>query len=230
MMRRVAARLTFRCEVGFPTHRGGERGSKNMRGHGSMVMAGLVALLACGLIAAGCGDDDSTNGTSGTSAESSTSTDGGGSESIDAAVASCNEKAKDLQPAGRRLRARRRMHDRGRQRQAGAEPGQRSGRRGPRSDRDRVQGRRFGPAAAASPVGSHRPLRRDQSRRVAPSRSPQRKEPRCPIDPCSSTQRSTTTSTLRTTTTTRSSSSTTWARSAHSTRPSSPRTARARSA
>lgn len=63
-----------------------------------MVMAGLVALLACGLIAAGCGDDDSTNGTSGTSAESSTSTDGGGSESIDAAVASCNEKAKDLQP------------------------------------------------------------------------------------------------------------------------------------
>jgi hypothetical protein len=52
-------------------------------------MAGSLALLACGLIAVGCGDDDSTTAGSTSSASSA-------EESIDNAVDSCTSKAQDL--------------------------------------------------------------------------------------------------------------------------------------
>jgi hypothetical protein len=69
-----------------------------MRGHRSLVAAGLIALLACALLAAGCGSDDST-GASSTSSSSSTGADGSASDKIDAAVASCNTASQDVQPA-----------------------------------------------------------------------------------------------------------------------------------
>ena len=67
-----------------------------MRGHRLFAIAGLAALFGCALIAAGCGDDDST------SASTTTSTSDAGesaSASIDAAVKSCSDKASNLEPA-----------------------------------------------------------------------------------------------------------------------------------
>ena len=58
-----------------------------------------MALVGCALIAAGCGDDDSTSATSATSATSTTSTSGDASKNIDAAVESCKTAAQDVQPA-----------------------------------------------------------------------------------------------------------------------------------
>ena len=66
-----------------------------MRGHRLYAIAGLAALFACALIAAGCGDDDSTSA----STEATTSTsDGSASEKVDAAVKSCSDTAGQIQP------------------------------------------------------------------------------------------------------------------------------------
>jgi hypothetical protein len=62
-----------------------------MRGHRWYAVPGLMALFVCALIAAGCGDDDETN---------TTSTSTTASDSIDAAVTSCDDKADSLGDAG----------------------------------------------------------------------------------------------------------------------------------
>ena len=61
-------------------------------------IAGLAALSACALIAAGCGDDsdDSTSST----ASTSTSADAGAQEKIDSAVQSCTDAGSGLGEAG----------------------------------------------------------------------------------------------------------------------------------
>ena len=69
-----------------------------MRGHQRLATTALAALVACALIAAGCGDDDSTSDTSATTSTSATTTDGNASASIDAAVQSCTDKAGNIQP------------------------------------------------------------------------------------------------------------------------------------
>jgi len=68
-----------------------------MSGSVQRLIAGSLALAASGLIAAGCGDDESTTGDS-TSATTSSSTASGGSaeERIDAAVEKCTTTAQDL--------------------------------------------------------------------------------------------------------------------------------------
>jgi hypothetical protein len=61
------------------------------------VVAGLMALVACGLIAAGCGDDESTTADSTSTTTSSTASgDASAEERIDAAVESCTAEAQDL--------------------------------------------------------------------------------------------------------------------------------------
>lgn len=60
-----------------------------MRGHGWYGFAGVAALLICGLIAVGCGDDDESTSTTGSTAESATQT-------VDAAVKSCTDEAQQL--------------------------------------------------------------------------------------------------------------------------------------
>ena len=80
-----------------------------MRGHRLYAIAGLAALFACALIAAGCGDDDSTSA----STEATTSTsDGSASEKIDAAVKSCSDTAGSDSARGRGFSARGCLHHR----------------------------------------------------------------------------------------------------------------------
>jgi hypothetical protein len=59
-----------------------------------------MALAICGLIAAGCGDDDSTTADSTATTTSSTASTGGSAgQRIDAAVEACTAKAQDLSDA-----------------------------------------------------------------------------------------------------------------------------------
>ena len=68
-----------------------------MSGHLQRVIAASMALAACGLIAVGCGDDDSTTADSASDTTSSAATsDASAEERIDAAVKSCSDKAQEL--------------------------------------------------------------------------------------------------------------------------------------
>ena len=68
-----------------------------MNGRVQRVVVATIALGACGLIAVGCGDDDSTTADSTSATTSSTATtDGSAEERIDAAVKSCTDKAQEL--------------------------------------------------------------------------------------------------------------------------------------
>ncbi len=61
-----------------------------MRGHRSYAVAGLTALVACALVAAGCGDDETTTTTTSSSAAATAE------EKVDAAVKSCSDQAQQL--------------------------------------------------------------------------------------------------------------------------------------
>ena len=61
-------------------------------------IAGLAALAACALIAAGCGDDDDDSTSS--TASTSTSAEAGAEQKIDSAVQSCTDAASGLSEAG----------------------------------------------------------------------------------------------------------------------------------
>jgi hypothetical protein len=66
---------------------GRPEGMKNMRGHRFPATAALTALVACALIAAGCGDDEETTTTSvGENAQ----------QTVDTAVTSCTDEANQL--------------------------------------------------------------------------------------------------------------------------------------
>jgi hypothetical protein len=57
------------------------------------LLLGLAALLACGVIAAGCGDDDDDNGDGSPAATESAPTDTtGDADSVEEAVAACKER------------------------------------------------------------------------------------------------------------------------------------------
>ncbi len=60
-----------------------------MRGHRFYAIAALTALLACALIAAGCGDDDDETTTTTSAGESA-------QQSVDEAVTSCTDEAQQL--------------------------------------------------------------------------------------------------------------------------------------
>lgn len=60
-----------------------------MRGNSWYRSAGVAALLVSGLIAVGCGDDDESTSTTGSTAQSATQT-------VDAAVKSCSDEAQQL--------------------------------------------------------------------------------------------------------------------------------------
>jgi hypothetical protein len=64
----------------------------------SYAVAGLMALLVCGLIAAGCGGDDDDETT--TTGSAATTTDGsavtGAEQTVDSAVQSCSDQAQQL--------------------------------------------------------------------------------------------------------------------------------------
>ena len=59
-----------------------------MQGPRWQAIAGITAVLVCGLIAAGCGDDDETTTT--------TSGGSGAEQAIDSAVSSCTDSAQQL--------------------------------------------------------------------------------------------------------------------------------------
>ncbi len=61
-----------------------------MRGR-RLAIVGLAALFACALIAAGCGDDETTTSTS-----TSTSAEESSKQTVDAAVKSCSDTAQQL--------------------------------------------------------------------------------------------------------------------------------------
>jgi hypothetical protein len=66
---------------------GRPEGMQDMRGHRFHAAAALTALIACALIAAGCGDDDETTTTTvGENAQ----------QTVDTAVASCTDEANQL--------------------------------------------------------------------------------------------------------------------------------------
>ena len=62
-----------------------------MRGHRWYAVAGLTALVACALVAAGCGDEDETTTTTTSSSAAATA-----EEKVDAAVKSCSDQAQQL--------------------------------------------------------------------------------------------------------------------------------------
>jgi hypothetical protein len=71
-----------------------------MHGHLRLIAAPLGILAACALIAAGCGDDESTTSTSSTTTTTGT-VEGSAQESVDAAVKSCTDAAQELDEAAR---------------------------------------------------------------------------------------------------------------------------------
>ena len=58
-----------------------------MKQHRSLAIAGVVGILVCLLLAAGCGDDDETTTTTGGSSAE---------QSVDSAVSSCTDSAQQL--------------------------------------------------------------------------------------------------------------------------------------
>lgn len=71
-------------EVSAPINEGG----RTMRG---LRISGILAVVACALLAAGCGDDDDSSTSTSTSSSASSA-----EQSVDSAVKSCTDQAKQI--------------------------------------------------------------------------------------------------------------------------------------